>query len=165
VHAILKELDLDYVLHEEKPRAPSPICVYYVERMKEHIPKLEKWQKSDRIAKMIIQWSLLVNMIRRFLSNENNRKLSAKELHNSIKAHFRKSFLFDKLLNSRYDGISGLGNHVKSLFDMVYELKALGLDVSDKFMVNCLMNSIPIVEIKLRLIGSYLSLNMITNSS
>jgi hypothetical protein len=54
VHAILKELDLDYVLHEEKPRVPPPICVYYAERMKEHIPKLEKWQKSDRIAKMII---------------------------------------------------------------------------------------------------------------
>jgi hypothetical protein len=45
---------------------------------------------------------------------------------------------------------------------MVYELKTLGLDVSDEFMVNCLMNLIPIVEIKLRLIGSYLSLNMIT---
>jgi hypothetical protein len=43
VYAILKELELDYVLHEEKPRVPSPICVYYVERTKEHIPKLEKW--------------------------------------------------------------------------------------------------------------------------
>ena len=141
MHAILKELDLDYVFHEEKLRAPSPICVYYAERMKQHIPKLEKWQKFDKIAKIIIQWSLSVNMIRRFLSNENNRKLSAKELHNSIRAHFRKVFLFDKLLNSRYDGISGLGNHVKSLFDMAYELKALGLDVFDEFMVNYLMYS------------------------
>jgi len=42
VHAILKELDLDYALHEEKPHAPSPIYEYYVERMKEYIPKLEK---------------------------------------------------------------------------------------------------------------------------
>jgi hypothetical protein len=92
VHAILKELDLYYMLHEEKPHAPSPICVYYVERMKEHILKLEKLQKSDGIAKMIIQWSLSVNMIRRFLSNENNRKLSAKKLHNFIRAHFRKGF-------------------------------------------------------------------------
>jgi hypothetical protein len=41
VHAILKELDLDYVLREEKPRALSPICVYYAERMKEH-PKIRK---------------------------------------------------------------------------------------------------------------------------
>ena len=82
-------------------------------------------------------------MIRRFLSNEKNRKLSAKELHSSIRAHFRKVFLFDKLINSRYDGISGLGNHVKILFDMAYELKALGLHVSDEFMVNCLMSSTP----------------------
>jgi hypothetical protein len=51
VHVILKKLDLDYVFHEEKSHAPSPICVYYAEKMKEHIPKLKKWQKSDRIAK------------------------------------------------------------------------------------------------------------------
>ena len=42
VLAILKELDLDYTLNEEKPHAPSPIYEYYVERMKEYIPKLEK---------------------------------------------------------------------------------------------------------------------------
>ena len=131
VHAILKGLDLDYALNTEKAHAASPIYEYYADRIKEYIPKLEKWEKSDRIAKMIIRCSLSVNMMRRFLSNgKNNEGLSTKELHNSIKAHFRKVFRFDKLINSRYDGISGLGNHVKSLFDMAYELKALGLDVS-----------------------------------
>jgi hypothetical protein len=55
---------------------------------------------------------------------------------------FKKAFLVDKLLSSCYDGISGLGNHVKSLFDMAYELKALGLDVSNEFTVNCLTSSI-----------------------
>jgi hypothetical protein len=100
VHDILKELDLDYALNEEKPHVPSPIYEYYDERMKE---------KSDRIAKMIIRCSLSVNMMRRFLSNGKNTEV---------------------LINSRYDGISGLGNHVKSLFDMAYKLKALGLDVS-----------------------------------
>ena len=109
--------------------------------MKEYIPKLKKWEKSDRVAKMIIRCSLSVNMMRRFLSNENNTEgLSVKELHNSIKAYFRKVFLFDNVLNSHYDGINGEGNHVKSLFEMAYELKALGLDVSNEFMVNCLMN-------------------------
>jgi hypothetical protein len=93
---------------------------------------------------MIIRCFLSVNMMRRFLSDgKNTEGLSAKELHNSIKTHFRKVFLFDKLINSRYDGINGLGNHVKSLFDMAYELKALGLDVSNEFMVNCLMSSMP----------------------
>ena len=66
VHAILKELDLDYVLHEEKPHAASPIYEYYAERMKEYIPKLEKWEKSDNVAKMIIRCSLSVNMMRSF---------------------------------------------------------------------------------------------------
>jgi hypothetical protein len=42
VHAILKGLDLDYVLHEEKHGAHSPIYVYCAERMKEHIPKFKK---------------------------------------------------------------------------------------------------------------------------
>ena len=93
---------------------------------------------------MIIRCSLSVNMMRRFLSNEKNSEgLSAKGLHNSIKTHFRKVFFFDKLINSRYDGISGLGNHVKSVFDMAYDLKALGLDVSNEFMANCLMSFMP----------------------
>ena len=66
MHAILKELDLDYALNEEKPHAASSIYEYYAERMKEYIPKLEKWKKSDRVAKMIIRCSLSVNMMRRF---------------------------------------------------------------------------------------------------
>jgi len=143
VHAILKELDLDYALNEEKPHAPSPIYDYYIERMKEYTPKLEKWEKSDRIAKMMIRYSISFDMRSFFPTEKDNTELSAKELHNSIKAHFRKVFLFDNLINSHYDGISGLGNHVKSLFDMAYELKALGLHVSDEFMVNCLMSSMP----------------------
>ena len=43
VLAILKELDLDYVLYEVKPSAPSLISLYYDERIKEYILKLEKW--------------------------------------------------------------------------------------------------------------------------
>jgi hypothetical protein len=42
VHVIVKELDLDHALNEEKPHAPSPIYDYYIERMKEYTPKLEK---------------------------------------------------------------------------------------------------------------------------
>ena len=42
VHAILKELDLDYALNEENPHAHSPIYDYYIERTKEYTPKLEK---------------------------------------------------------------------------------------------------------------------------
>jgi hypothetical protein len=42
VHAILKEVDFDYALNEEKPHASSPIYEYYTERMKEYITKLEK---------------------------------------------------------------------------------------------------------------------------
>lgn len=59
--------------------------------------------------------------------------LSAKELHYSIRAHFRKLFLVHNLLSSRYDRISGLSDHIKSLFDVVYELNALELDVPSAF--------------------------------
>jgi len=62
VHVILKELDLDYALNEEKSHATSPIYDYYIERMKEYTPKLEKWKKSDRIAKMIIRYSISFDM-------------------------------------------------------------------------------------------------------
>ena len=90
---------------------------------------------------MIIRYSISFDMRSFFPTEKDNRELS--DLRNSIKAHFRKVFLFDNLINSHYDGISGLGNHVKSLFDMAYELKALGLHVSNEFMVNCLKSSMP----------------------
>jgi hypothetical protein len=67
VCAILKELDLDYALYEKKPHAHTPIYEYYAERMKEYIPKLEKWEISDRIAKIIIRYSISFDM-RKFFS-------------------------------------------------------------------------------------------------
>jgi hypothetical protein len=45
VHAIVKELDRDYALHEEKPHATPPIYDYYVERMKEYTTKIENGRK------------------------------------------------------------------------------------------------------------------------
>ena len=63
---------------------------------------------------MIIRYSFSFDMRRFFPTKKDNRELSAKELHNSIRAHFKNVFLVDRLLSSRYDGISGLGNHVKA---------------------------------------------------
>ena len=82
--------------------------------MKEYTLNLEKWEKSDKIAKMTIRYSISFNMSWCFPNEKENRELSAKELHNSIRAHFKNVFLVDRLLSSRYDGISGLGNHVKA---------------------------------------------------
>ena len=42
MHPILKELDIDYALNEERPHGPSPIYDYYIESMKEYTSKLEK---------------------------------------------------------------------------------------------------------------------------
>jgi hypothetical protein len=107
VHVILKELDLDYAIHEEKPHASSPMYEYYAERMKEYIPKLKKWQKSARIAKMIIRCSLSINMMRRFLSNEKNTEgVSAKELHSSIKAHVISTVMVATESSLLYLGLS-----------------------------------------------------------
>ena len=62
MHAILKELDLDYAFNEEKPHASSPIYDYYIEKIKEYTPKLEKWKKSDKIAKMIIRYLIFFDI-------------------------------------------------------------------------------------------------------
>ena len=51
MHAILKELGLDYAFNEEKPHAPSRIYEYYAERMKEYIPKLENRRNPAGLLK------------------------------------------------------------------------------------------------------------------
>lgn len=51
--------------------------------------------------------------------------------------------LVDNLFCSCYDGLSGLGDHIKGLYDMANDLRALGVNVSNDFVVNCIVSSMP----------------------
>ena len=65
---------------------------------------------------------------------------------NSIRECYKinySNFLINKLSTSRYDGHSGLSIHIKGMYNMVDELKALGRFISDDLLVQYLMASLP----------------------
>ena len=77
---------------------------------------------------------------------KGDRELSVKEFMNSIEESSKvnySNFLINKLSTSRYDWHNGLSIHIKSMYNMAAELKALGRFISDDLLVQYLMASLP----------------------
>ncbi|KAG2657689.1 hypothetical protein PVAP13_1KG197810 [Panicum virgatum] len=83
VHAVLKVLDLDYALCEDKLVAPPANAKSYDEQMRKYNSNLEKWKHSNKLGKMVIKQSTSV-AIRVLPCIKNDEGLSAKEFLNSI---------------------------------------------------------------------------------
>ncbi|TVU17457.1 hypothetical protein EJB05_33495, partial [Eragrostis curvula] len=108
VQDILKSLELDYVLHKDKPLPSSPDIEKYDEKMHEYQFKLEKWEKDNKFAKTIIKRSISEGIKGEFDDNEDT---TASELFFLIELEHKRvstRFLFARLTTLRYDGYSGI---------------------------------------------------------
>ena len=146
VCAVLRVLDFDYALYEYKPVNPSISTENHNEQLREYNSKLEKWQKSNEFAKLVIKHSISDAIRGAFPYRKDDRELNVKEFMNSIKECYKinySNFLINKLSTSRYDGRNGLSIHIKSMYNMAAELKALGRFISDDLLVQYLMASLP----------------------
>ena len=59
----------------------------------------------------------------------------------SSKAH--ASTLILKMLTSKYDGVSGVREHIMMMNNMAHKLKSLDMEISDGFLVHFIMTSLP----------------------
>ena len=106
---------------------------------------MEKWQKFNKFAKLVIKHSISDAIRGAFPYRKDDRELSVKEFMNSIKECYKinySNFLINKLSTSRYDERNGLSIHIKSMYNMAAELKALGRFISDDLLVQYLMASL-----------------------
>ena len=106
---------------------------------------MEKWQKFNEFAKLVIKHSISDAIRGAFPYRKDDRELSVKEFMNSIEECYKinySNFLINKLSTSRYDGCNGLSIHIKSMYNMAAELKALGRFISDDLLVSYLMASL-----------------------
>jgi len=145
VCAVLRVLDFDYALYEDKSVNPSISTENHNEQLREYNSKLEKWQKSNEFAKLVIKHSISDAIRGAFPYRKDDRELSVKEFMNSIDECYKINyfnFLINKLSTSRYDGRNGLSIHIKSMYNMAAELKALGRFISDDLLVPYLMASL-----------------------
>ena len=144
--SVLKVLDLDYALRENKPITPIIETEDLAKKMREYISNLESWERSDFFAKMVIKHSIIDDLREAFPEQEYGIELSAKEFLNSIEERHKDelvNFLMTKLLNSRYNGKGALSIHIRSMTNIATKLKALGKFISDCELVHYIMSSLP----------------------
>ncbi|GAV91546.1 hypothetical protein CFOL_v3_34940, partial [Cephalotus follicularis] len=110
---VLGVMDLDHALRTDTPTAIT------AQSTTEQKASYEKWELSNRMSLMIMKSSISV-AIRGAIPNSNNAKtyLSSVEeqFKGSSKAH--ASTLIMKMLTTRYDGTSGVLEHIMMINDM-----------------------------------------------
>ncbi|TVU37325.1 hypothetical protein EJB05_10634 [Eragrostis curvula] len=110
VQDILKSLELDYVLHKDKPLPSSSEIEKYDEKMHEYQFKVIKRSISEGIKGEF----------------DDNEDTTASELFFLIELEHKRvstRFLFTRLTTLRYDGYSGIVKHIRSMYDIAYELR------------------------------------------
>ena len=99
----------DHALRDDRPIAPDENA--NADALREYHTELEKWEKSNRIASMIMK-ALISLGIKGAIPDkkEDGEKLTAKEFLASIEENFKSSSktyantLIMKMCTSRYDG-------------------------------------------------------------
>ncbi|GAV84779.1 UBN2_2 domain-containing protein [Cephalotus follicularis] len=94
---------------------------------------------------MIMKSSISV-VIRGAVSDSNNAKTylvsMEEQFKGSSKAH--ASTLIMKMLTTRYDGTSGVREHIMMINDMTPKLKGIEMEISEGFLVHFIRTSLPV---------------------
>lgn len=146
VLAILKVLDLDYALREDKPTAPAVGTKNYDGKLREYNSNSVKWERSNDLAKMVIRHTINDALRGSFPTKKNGKELSVKEFMYSIEEMYKDelaNFLFIQLTTSRYNDQGVLSEHIKSMVNIAEELKALGRPISSDQLARFITRSLP----------------------
>ncbi|XP_028106820.1 uncharacterized protein LOC114305879 [Camellia sinensis] len=132
-------LDLDLALLSEKPTAITDIS--NAEEKASH----EAWKKSNILSLMFMRMTIAKN-IKSTLPKTDD----AKEYLDNVEKRFRtadKSLagtLMAKLTTMKFDGTRGIHEHVLEMTNLAAQLKNLGMHVDDYFLVQFVLNSLPL---------------------
>ncbi|GAV78137.1 UBN2_2 domain-containing protein, partial [Cephalotus follicularis] len=104
----------------------------------------EKWERSNRMSLMIMKSSISV-AIQRAIPDSNDAKTYLASVEEQFKGYSKAhaSTLIMKMLTTRYDGTSGVREHIM-MNDMASELKGMEITISEGFLVHFIMTSLPV---------------------
>ncbi|GMP36789.1 hypothetical protein CsSME_00008798 [Camellia sinensis var. sinensis] len=131
-------MDLDYALREPAPTKPDDTS------SKEHMALYEKWERSNRLSLMIMKGSITPAIQGAISVSE-----SAVSYMKSIEEQFigtsksLASTLMIKMMTMKYDGLSGVREHILKMNDMASQLKGMDMEISEGFLVHFIMTSLP----------------------
>ena len=129
--------NLDLALREQEP-------VINAESTTEQRANHEKWAHSNRVCLMVMKYTMEKTIRQSVPESEK-----AKNFLESIAERYVK---FDKaekgqylslLENTRYDGVSGVREHIMKLVNYYNKLKSMKVDLGDSFLVWRVLESLP----------------------
>nr|XP_043633070.1 uncharacterized protein LOC122604244 [Erigeron canadensis] len=130
-------LDLDYVIRHDE--SDAIVATSTIDQKAEY----EKWEKSNRLPLMTVKNSIPLG-IRGAIPDYDKVKTYLKSVEDhfkgSSKAH--ASSLMLQMLTLKYEGTSGVREHIMKMTNMANKLKTLEMEVSDNFLVHFIMTSL-----------------------
>ncbi|CAH9118625.1 unnamed protein product [Cuscuta epithymum] len=104
----------------------------------------EQWKRSNRMCLMVIKNSILVS-IRGVIPDSENAKTYLEYVEEQFKGASKAhaSTLILKILTNKYDGVSGIREHIMKMSDMSNKLKSMDMEISEGFLVHFIMTSLP----------------------
>ncbi|VFQ64941.1 unnamed protein product [Cuscuta campestris] len=131
-------LDFDYALRE-----PAPPALTDKSTVEDKIVH-ERWERCNRMALMLIKNSISI-IIRGAIPDSSNAKTYLASVEEQFKATSKAhaSTLILKMVTTKYDGNSGIREHIMMMNDMARKLKGLDMEISEGFLVHFIMTSLP----------------------
>ncbi|CAH9103279.1 unnamed protein product, partial [Cuscuta europaea] len=131
-------MDLDYALRHDPPAALTDQSSQEQKRV------YEQWERSNRMSLMVIKNSISV-AIRGAIPDSENAKTYLDSVEEQFKGTSKAyaSTLILKMLTTKYDGVSGVREHIMMMSDMSHKLKGMDMEISEGFLVHFIMTSLP----------------------
>jgi gag-polypeptide of LTR copia-type len=143
IEICLGVLDIDQALRMDKPT----IVATSTDDEKKNS---EKWERSNRMSLMIIK-STITSAIRGGIPEKDdaNNVFTARQYMTSVEEQFKStskanaSTLIMKMLTTKYNGTSGVREHIMKMNDMAAKLNGMDMAISEGFLVYFIMTSLP----------------------
>ncbi|CAM8929222.1 unnamed protein product [Rhodiola kirilowii] len=133
-------LDLAIITEEE----PSTITDNSSEAEKS---RYEAWERSNRLSLNLMRMTVAENIKPSMPKTENSREFMHKIKECSRSDLADKSIvgsLMSQLTTKKFDWSQPIHDHMTHMSNLAAKLKALGMDVNEKFLVQFIINSLPL---------------------
>jgi len=148
IELILVMMDKDHSMRDKAPVAPvaqGDDDTTLAERTAAYEKEKERWERSDRIALMVMDFTISLT-IRGALEKEPK---SAKSFMTSIEEYFKGSTksnantLLSQLMSAKYNGQGNVREHIMGMVDIRDKLKDLDCPLNDATLLHHVMISLP----------------------